>query len=166
VRLIDDRYRLLGIINPLDLAVLVVVLAAALAVWSALYDRPGAAVVNEVELDPLTFQVVCANVVGYVEGDIEVGDQLFKQLGPALGTVVSVTSGPSKRETYVDGELTLLDSAASEDVLITVEALGEPTDQGVNVNGVLLGNNMLLDVATARFQARLATVRALTLTEE
>lgn len=151
MRFIDDKYRLFGLINPIDLAALVAVVLVGVVGFRVLFGTAEVVVESE---KPITITIVAKQVQNYDETFFEVGDPVRKKDGAAIGEFVSASSTPAKLEVVTDtGEVRTVTSPNSEDVAITVSGKGRRTADGFLVGGGRLRVNMVLDFSTPGFEA-------------
>jgi hypothetical protein len=148
VRLLDEKHRLFGLVNPIDALVVIVLIAAALVAYGLLSDEPE----PEVETQTIVYSLWCRKMPGSVEGLVSVGDTVSKLGSSTIGTVVGVTTQPSVLEQMDEGETVVRESKLLTDMVITVEAEAQETDLGYLVNGILLRNNTVLAVNTKTFE--------------
>lgn len=148
MRLLDEKHRLFGLVNPIDALVVIVLIAAALVAYGLLSDEPE----PEVETQTIVYSLWCRKMPGSVEGLVSVGDTVSKLGSSTIGTVVGVTTQPSVLEQMDEGETVVRESKLLTDMVITVEAEAQETDLGYLVNGILLRNNTVLAVNTKTFE--------------
>jgi hypothetical protein len=154
VRLFDEKYRILGIINPLDVLVIIVLAALAFVAFGLLSDEPA----TVAETRTITYSLVCPAVPASSDGLVSVGDPITKLGVGEIGTVTAVTSVPSPFEQWDGERVVVYESELLVDIVITVEAEAQDTDLGYLVSGVVLRNNTVLAIATKTFEFSTAQV--------
>ncbi len=156
VRLIDDRNRLFGLVNPVDLLVLAMVIVAVLVAANVLFGIFEGDAQDLVEVE---FDVVALGVRDFETGQVAAGDELYSSVAGRLGEIVAVDVRPSRVEVLgPDGEAVAVDSELAVDVHMTVVGSGSADPLGYLVGGVRIQNNSRIDVVTAGFEAERAYV--------
>jgi hypothetical protein len=156
VRLIDDRNRLFGLVNPIDLFVLAVLFVALLVVVNVLF---GVFEFGDSDLVDVQFDVTALGVRGFETDQVQVGDEIHSVVAGRLGEIVAVNSYPSQVEIVgEDGQVRVVDSKLLTDVRMTVRGRGSADALGYLVGGVRVQNNTRLDVVTSEFEAERAYV--------
>jgi len=160
VRILDDRYRLFGIINPVDLIAVLIVVAGVFVAANMLFgDSTPTAVTAETV--PVTFSVLYPDVPLNVfeSADFTEGDVVNKVGGKPLGKLVSWESTPSVQDVEIDGKLVPVVSPSKVDVVLKVEGEAESTKKGLLVGDVLIKNNLSVQVETPDFQGKSRIIR-------
>ena len=160
MRVLDDKNRLFGVINPVDLIVLVAIVVAVLVAASFLFGSkqlPGTA-----KLEDIQYTLVVPAVTGFNDEYLAKGETVSKLGSGVLGTVESFSSAPSRIETLrVDGSVIVYQSIVRRDVSIVVNAKGEVSSQGFIIGGVPLRNNTVVTVGTPRFEGKDAIIKSM-----
>ena len=154
MQIIDKKYRLFGIINPIDLLVVVALIVGGAVVWKLLWGGSSSAV-PVAELQDVEYTILCSSLRNYSEGQIKVGDPVStKTSGATIGTVASVQSAPTPGDAFnpVTGKIQPYESTYASDVYIKVKAKGDPTPTGVSVGNTQMRNNEIIQVVTPTFQ--------------
>lgn len=154
MRLLDDRSRLFGVVNPVDLVVVVLLLVVALVVANVLFGRtpvvsPGSAAKKDMEV-----VLVARDVLGFDPSYLKKSDVVSKVGGSGtMGKLVSVEAKPSVRESFdAAGDVEAAESPIAKDVYLTVAGKGTLSDEAVSLGDELIRQNMAMDVMTSRFQ--------------
>lgn len=156
MRLIDDRNRLFGIANPVDLFVLAVLVVSVLVVLNVLF---GIVDENDGDLVDVQFDVVALGVREYKPGQVQVGDEVYAAVAGRLGEVVAVKAYPSQIEVLgEDGQAVVVKSKLTTDVRMTVRGRGVADHLGYRVGGVRIQDNTRLDIVTRGLEAQRAYV--------
>jgi hypothetical protein len=156
VRLIDDRNRLFGLVNPIDLLVLAAFVVALLVAANVLF---GVFEFDDAELVDVQFDVTALAVRGFEPGQVKVGDEIFSTVAGRLGEVVVVKAYPSQVEIVgEDSQVVVVESKILTDVRMTVRGRGSADELGYLVGGVRVQNNTRLDIVTSEFEAERAYV--------
>lgn len=156
MRIIDHRYRLFGVVNPVDLLAVATLAVGLLVVANLLFGifDTGAEEIVDVE-----FELVALGVREFEPGRVAVGDEVHAAVAGRLGEVVAVDAYPSQIEVLgADGEPVVVDSSLETDVRLTVRGRGIVDPLGYRVGGVRIQNNSRIDVATPGFEAQRAYV--------
>jgi hypothetical protein len=151
VKFFDSKYRLFGVINIIDLVVIIALLAGGYAIYRVLAPKAaggkGGAGTNA------TFTVVCPTTRFVTPDQIKVGDAIYKTTGQQIGTVASVEITPSPVETWdaTTRKVVQFPSTIAQDVLISVATKGQPTSTGFAVGSVMIHSNVPMPVMTSTF---------------
>lgn len=152
MRVIDEKYRLFGIINPIDLAVMLVIILAGVFVARVVFGV--GAGMNAPGIDTATVTMVAAKVRDVEKSKLEPGTTVRKKNGTPLGEIVSVRIEPALTEVpTADGRLVQARSELLSDVTIVLRSRGTQTEQGFDVDGTLVRENMEVQFSTPTFQA-------------
>ena len=160
MQIIDKKYRLFGVINVIDLLVVVALLVGGLVVYRLLWGGTTAAVPTA-KLKDIEYTIYCNPMREYRDGQIRVGDPVStKTSGKTIGTVSAVTSRPTIGDVFNNNtnKIEQYNSTYSSDVFIKVKAKGEPTVTGVNIGDSQIRNQGLIAVVTPTFQFDTAIV--------
>lgn len=156
MRLIDDKNRLFGLVNPIDLLVLAVLVVVALIAANVLF---GIFETGDGDLVDVEFEIVALGVREYQPGQVSVGDEVFSAVAGRLGEVVAVDAYPSQIEVLgPEGQAVVVDSELASDVRITVRGRGAADPLGYLVGGVRIQSNSRIDIVTAGLEAERAYV--------
>jgi len=159
VPFIDKNYRLFGVINLIDLVVVIALLIGGYAVYKVLGHKTVTAVSPNSKTVEYTLFV--PGLREFNPSQLNVGDNVAtKSDGKSIGRIVSVESSPTPIETY-DSNLhkyVSLPSQAYTDVSINVETQGVPSGTGVAVGNTTLRNNEPLSIITPTFEWGSASV--------
>jgi hypothetical protein len=154
VQILDKKYRLFGVINIIDLLVVIALVVGGLVVWKVLWGG-GTSAAPVAALHDVEYTVLCSALRNYSEGQIKVGDPVStKTSGTTIGTVSSVRSTPTPGDAFnpVTGRIQPYESTYASDVYINVKAKGDPTPTGVSVGNTQMRNNEIIQVVTPTFQ--------------
>jgi hypothetical protein len=164
VQVLDDKKRLFGLINPVDLAVIVALLVVALIAVRVLFGAEAPTVKREEKALEMT--IVAGGVPEVQASQFDAGETLRKKNGRPIGTITSVSIRPAETEVpTAEGGLARAQSPVFSEVVFEVEAVGELTEEGVMIDGSRVRQNMVVDIATSTFEANDARVVSLTFTE-
>jgi len=146
VRILDDRYRLFGLINPIDLLVLLLIVAACVA---------GVQLLRELSAetgDRQTFEytMIARNVRDWNDDLIKPGETVRSAAGP-IGTVLSVTTKPTQVEFPTESGTVVRPSGIEKDIYVRVRAEGDADGGSYMVSGVRIQNNARADIRTDHF---------------
>jgi len=163
VQIFDRKYRLFGLINLIDLLVIVAVLVAGFAVYRLLARNKatGAAA----DGTDITYTVMCPTLRGVGASQIKVGDTVYKITGKPIGTVTAVRAVPTPAEAW-DSQLHAIRpyvSTVVSDIYIDVAAKGTVTSSGVAVGDLLLHANQPMPIMTSTFECDTASIATLTI---
>ena len=164
MQIFDRKYRLFGLINLIDLLVIVAVLVAGFAVYRLLArsKTTGAAA----DGTNITYTVMCPALRGVGAGQIKVGDTIYKVTGKPIGTVTAVRQISVPSEAWDPQSRTVVPfrSTVFSDIFIDVAAKGTPTGSGVAVGDLLLHGNQPMPIMTSTFECDTANIATLTIT--
>ena len=157
VKFFDSKYRLFGVINVIDLIVVLAILVGGFAVYRALSPKPVNPVAGSAQGGgtDFTYQIYCASIRYASADQVKVGDTVSKATGKAIGVVTGVKVVPSSVDAY-DGTLQKFVPAPSgvlKDVLIDVKSNGQPTASGVVVGDLPLHSNQQVPIITSTFES-------------
>lgn len=161
---IDKNYRLFGVINLIDLVVVLALVVGGYAAYKVLAPRNVA--VPGTHTQTVEYTVLATLVRNWDPSQIRVGDPVaLKSDGKTIGIVESVTATASPYDTY---DFTLhkyagFTSTVYDDVYIRVKAQGVPSGTGVAVGNTQLRNNETLAVITPTFEHATAVITSLTI---
>jgi hypothetical protein len=145
VKLMDEKGRLFGKVNILDLLVVLLVLAVA---GRFVYGRMKAPTQNASQDQRLQVVFKLPGVSKPTVDALPVGTELFdSKSNNRMGKVIEVKAQPAKVLSYTpDGRLVETTSTDVYDVYLTVEGPGRVSDNGVTLNGLEMrigrANNM------------------------
>jgi hypothetical protein len=160
VQIIDRKYRLFGVINLIDLLVVIALVVGGLVVWKLLWGGSTTSLPTA-DLKSIEYTMFCTPVRDYAQGQIRVGDPVStKTSGKSIGTVAAVRSNPTRGEfaSPLTGEIKPFDSTIFTDVYVVVKAKGDPTSTGVSVGETQIRNNENIMMVTPTFQCDTAIV--------
>lgn len=150
MRILDDRHRLFGIVNPVDFVASMFLLVFTITIGVVLFAPVDIARAGDPGAVPVRFTVVCDAVEYWDPSYVSEGDTLSQLGGVPLGTVVAVETQKLSSEGT--------SAIQAVDVLIAVEGTGIPSEQGIVVGNLQMTNGMLIDISTNRFQSRICQV--------
>ena len=134
-RLIDEKGRLFGLINPIDLLVLLLIIGLGIKVLSDF--RPP---VLDVRTQPVTIKLLVRDVPAYVAQSIVVGQDLYQDgLNAYLGKVIQKDFQPAEVTLQKDGLLVVVKSPRNVDLRLEVLRKGGRVITGHSQSGVFLG---------------------------
>ena len=152
MKFFDTKYRLFGVINVIDLVVILAVLVGGFAVYRVLSPKASSGT-SGADKD-ITVDVVCPAMRGIVADNIHVGDAIMKNTsGKPFGTVTAVRVVPSQSEAwdYNLHKIVPFESTVVSDVIISVAAKGQVTANGVVVGDIALHSGQPFPVMTSTF---------------
>jgi Domain of unknown function (DUF4330) len=154
VKFFDTKYRLFGVLNLIDLVVVLALLAGAFAVYRVLAPKPEGPKASTGS--DVTFEIVCPTLKkGFVSpGQIRIGDTISKNQGKPIGTVTGVNIVPTQGEVWdqAHSKIVTFQSTVSQDVIISVKTRGQATANGVVVGDSVLRSNEPMPVSTSTFE--------------
>lgn len=150
MRLVDDRSRILGLVNPIDALVVLAVLVAIGVFGVLLFGTPGEEALQTATVE---FDLLVPRVEVFDPESISVGDVVNETTGGEIGTVVSVTEEPASLDVLEDGKLVWYESTTLKNIRIRVRAEATVTDQGYMVRGVTIRENAIANIWTTGFEA-------------
>lgn len=156
MRLLDDRSRLFGVVNPVDLVVVVLLLVMLLAVANVLFGRtPVVSQAMRAKQD-MEVVLVARDLTDFDPSYLHRGDVVSKVTGSgSMGTIESFEAKPSAHEIVgPDSTLKTASSPLYQDVYITITGKGTLTDAAVSIGDEQIHQNQDMDVMTSRFQTR------------
>lgn len=152
MRVLDEKYRLFGLINPIDLIVLLGVAAFALVAANVLFGafKPPA----EKKSEPMVAVIVVPKVKNFDPSSVPVGDLVTNTKGGStIGKVVSVKVEPMVTEnTTAEGEFKTATSREFVDVSFTISGDARKTREGIVFGNVPIRVNRILTIATTAFE--------------
>lgn len=159
MKILDDRSRLFGIVNPVDLVAIIALVAVVLVVANVLFGVKAATVVQP-QSGVVRAIVFAGAIRDYVPGSIKVGDPMSRVSGNGMGKVVSVKATPAINEIpTATGALKETTSKIFTDVYITVEGPGNITASSANIEDEQVRSNQEIDIQTPTFEALKAHIR-------
>lgn len=152
MKVLDEKRRLFGLVNPVDLVAIILAIALAVLLSVVLFGRSAAT--PDVSSAQDTIEVVIAGSTPSTgQVPIAVGDEVsrFGGIG-TMGTVASYTARPAQREMFEDGNLVLIESLTVTDVEIVVRGKGSITDVAVSIGDERVRQGQALEVLLPHFQ--------------
>lgn len=162
VQIFDRKYRLFGVINLIDLLVIIAVLVAAFAVYRLLSrDKTSATDAGTTEAN---YTLLSPGMRGITREQIKVGDTVFKVTGKPIGTVTAVRVLPTPSEAFDPqaGAVKPYASTVYSDVWIDVTVKGTPSQTGFAVGDLVLHGGQSIPVMTSTFEGDNALITTLT----
>ncbi len=161
--IIDNKGKLFGKINVIDLLlILVLVLAAAFFAVKLVGNGAGTPAAKS---ETVRLEYYAEEVSDFVVDCIHVGDPLTDDAEKAdLGTVVAVEAGPSHSYSANEkGEWVLSPKEGYQSLRIISEVQGRLTNHGVEIAGTTysVGHSMTLRAGTGKIWLRVSGVSAL-----
>jgi hypothetical protein len=151
VKFFDSKYRLFGVINLIDLVVIVAILAGGYALYRVLAHKGAGG--GKGSGVTATFDVICPSTRYITADQVKVGDLLYKNTGQQIGQVTGVKVVPSPGEVW-DSNLHKIEQYQSTyvyDIIISAKTTGQPTQTGFAVGSVLLHSYGPTPVMTSTF---------------
>ncbi|NPV29912.1 MAG: DUF4330 domain-containing protein [Firmicutes bacterium] len=159
MRLLDERGKLFGLVNPFDLAVLLLVLAVAAGVYLKL--RPGG---KPREVAEVEVTVIAPFVRPDAAEAVKVGDRLVASGSFTDARIVDVRIEPGLiATTRADGTRLLTRDPYNKDVYATIRgkaAVGEP-DLRLGGQEVRIGKEFFLKTQTVELKAEVTGIKIL-----
>ncbi|MDA3935771.1 MAG: DUF4330 domain-containing protein [Actinomycetota bacterium] len=151
MRILNDKYRLFGIINPVDLLVLAIVAVLAFVIADVMF---GSGDFGDAATETMEIVFVVENVKNFDADSLRIGDVISdKRGGDVIGTLVGMRTEPSKLEGMdASGAVVVGDSTMLENVYLTIQGEARTTDEGVMFGSVTVRVNRSIDVATPLFE--------------
>jgi hypothetical protein len=155
VKVIDEKGRLFGLLNVLDLLVLVLIIGAAASFAFRASSGEATPILNAGEKFYVTFRT--ERVREFSVKAVNVGDTIYEQHADVLGKVVKVwTEEPHEIVALNDGTAAYFPMEGKYDLFITIEATGAVNSNGYYVNG----NNHLSSGKDVRLQSNMVYTSA------
>lgn len=151
MKLLDDKMRLFGLVNPVDVLAVVVLVAVAVVGYTLLTGAPPA---PPSETGTIEVVFLAQGIPGVQDGFASKGDIAARIGGTGkMGTVESFTVEPAVREVNDStGALVVGRSEVTKDVYVTVRGAGAVTDTGINLGDERIRLNQIFDLQLPRFQ--------------
>lgn len=158
MKILDEKSRLFGIINPVDLLLIVAVLIVLFIVASVLF--PSVSPTKPAPSQKVRVTVLAGGLRDYVPGSIKVGDPVNRKTGGKMGNVVLVDAVPAVfEEPTAAGQLKKATSSLFTDVYVTIEGPGQ-INPGVSafIGDEQVRSNQDIDIQAPTFEAVKAKV--------
>ena len=152
MKFFDTKYRLFGVINIIDLVVILAVLVGGFAVYRVLSPRVSSG--TSVADKNITVDVVCPAMRNMTASNVHIGDAITKNTsGKPFGTVTAVKVVPTAGEAwdYTVHKIVPYQSTVLSDVIISVAGKGQVTANGVVVGDIALHSGQPFPVMTSTF---------------
>lgn len=160
MKLLDDKMRLFGLVNPVDILAVLLVLAVAAIGYTLLKGESPASPGEEGTVEVV---FVAQGIPAVQEDLVKVGDVAARTGGTGkMGKVAAVRFEPAVKEvTDASGTIKVVKSEMLRDVYLTVRGTGAVTDTGVNLGDERIRVNQVFEVQMPRFQvsARVISVK-------
>jgi hypothetical protein len=162
VKILDEKSRLFGIINPVDLLLVIAVIAVVLIVASVLF--PSVSPTKSAPKDVVRITVLVGGIRAYVPGSIKVGDPVNRKTGGKMGKVVAIDAVPATfEEPTAVGTLKKATSQIFTDLYITVEGTGQINPGASAFMGdEQVRTNQDIDIQAPTFEAMKARILGIT----
>lgn len=161
MKLLDEKMRLFGLINPVDILAVILVLAVAVVGYSLLTGESPAAPPSESGTIEVVF--LAQGIPEPQQDFAAVGDVAARVGGTGeMGSVSDIKVERAVKEvTDADGVIKTAESELVRDVYITVRGTGAVTDTGINLGDERIRLNQVFDLQLPRFQmaARVISVK-------
>lgn len=126
MKIINEKGKLFGIINIIDLALLLII--AALAVGGLLYMRREGPP-TELPTKDFLVTILCREYRQEVVDAIKVGDKLFYGGGFTNLEIMDVKTEPAKKDVFMpDGTIVAGQHPELKDIYVTIKIIGDPID--------------------------------------
>ena len=160
MKILDERSRLFGIVNPVDLVAIVALVAVALVVANVLFGVKAATVRSPTGLVRAT--VFVSSIRNFTPGSIKIGDPVNRKSGSAMGRVTALRSEPSLNEEVTAlGTFNEVRSKLYTDAYITIEGKGDITATSANIQDEQIRTNQEIDIQTPMFESLRARITAI-----
>jgi len=161
VQIFDRKYRLFGVVNLIDLVVIVAVLVAAFAVYRLVSHNKNAANSGTTNV---AYTILVPAQRGVTAKQIKVGDTVYKVTGKPVGTVTAVRVTPALGEVWDQqtGTLKQYQSSIAGDVWIDVAVKGTPSPTGFAVGDLVLHGGQPLPIMTSTYEGDAASITTMT----
>ena len=135
MKLLDDQGKIFGLINPLDLAIIIViVLIGAKVVWNY---RPVSPKQKE---RPVTIGLLVRNVPPYIAESLAIGQDLFDDVSEAyLGKIHTISAQPAELLLPANGRVIVARSPRNLDIRLGLTKMRSRIETGLARSGVYLG---------------------------
>lgn len=164
MRILDDRKRLFGIVNPIDAIVIVAVLVAVVVVANVLFGVNESALRVSHGNKTIEMVFLSPSVRNFNLSLVSKGDKVTKLGGASvMGNVESVRFTKAQTEDpLANGGLKVSSSELFSDVYVTVRGTGDISADGVFMGDEQLRANMELDLLAPRWtgHGRIVSLRA------
>ncbi len=160
--LVDDHGKLFGLINPVDLILLLLVMALGIRLLSDYRPAP-----LDLKTRPVTIGLLARNLPPYIASSISVGQDLFQD-GPNayLGKVIRKTVQPAEVLLQKDGQLVLVKAPQNIDLRLELRrqsgrVVTGPARAGIYLGklAVRVGDRLACHTLYTRFRAEIDSLR-------
>lgn len=159
--MLDEKRRLFGLVNPVDLVALLLVVAVVVMMITVLVGRsPGGPIGSSATS---TVEVVATATLPDLDVFLyRVGDKVGRVGGGYMGVLQEVTANPARVESFdAAGTPVVVTSEVFVDVRFTIRGQGTLDDAGASIGDERIRQNQTLDIQMPQFQApvRVQTIR-------
>lgn len=161
MKLIDDKGRIFGVINIVDLAVLVIIILLAGGVAYKFFIEPGRENTNKT-LKTYTVTVMCPMVPKSAAEVLKEGDQIYYSGKYVNGTIDSVTYEDAKEAVVnAEGKYVTAVHPYLKDVYVTVKITGETSSRAIMLGKyqVNLGKDFVMKTTRVEIQGIVTDIR-------
>lgn len=138
MKIMDKNGRLFGKISVIDVAVLLVALCMAGALYMKTNTMTHTSTVTA--MDTITYTFYCYGMPEYVEGQIQVGDKIYDSentVAGSLGEIMDVQYFPGTQfAQFRDGTAGYVSAEGTVNILLTIQGSGIISDSGYQLNRV------------------------------
>ena len=154
MKLLDEKKRLFGLINPVDLVAVLVVLALVAALANVLFGTSAGTSVAPAEGEDIIEMVASGTISEIDEIQYEVGQPVGRAGGLGImGELVSLEVTPFEREVYdAEGDPVIVVSPSNQRVTLVIRGTGHMTDTAATMGSEKVRQNMTFDLQLPHFQ--------------
>ncbi len=153
MKLLDEKKRLFGVVNPVDLVAILLAATLILVLVTVLFGRPDSALDSDVASDR-TVEIVILGVLPAADSYPIAEGQPVSRFGGAglMGDLYSYETRYSPREILIGDELTIMDAVTTKDVELTVRGPGSIEAAGASIGAERVRHGQMIEVQLPYFQ--------------
>lgn len=162
MKIFDEKKRLFGIVNPVDLVAILLAVTLILVLVTVLFGRPDTVLDSDAVGDGTVEIVVVGTLPAAESYPITVGQEVNRVGGAGLmGNLHSYETRYTPREIMIGEELTTMDAITSKDIELTVRGAGSIEEAGASIGAERVRYGQLIEVQLPYFQmhARIISLR-------
>jgi hypothetical protein len=159
VKLLDEKNRIFGIVNPVDLVAIMLAVLVVFVLAAVLFGKTPTGSMTSAGED--TIEVVLKGTVPvYADYQFKVGQEISRVSGAGvMGTVTTFTVVPAIKEAYTsEGVGIEAVSPISSEITLVVRGTGSITDVGASIGAERIRQNQTFDAQMPYFQMPVSVV--------
>lgn len=159
MKLLDEKSRIFGIVNPVDLVAILLAVLVVFVLAAVLFGKSPTGSMTSAGDETIEI-VLKGTVPRYADYQFKVGQEVSRVSGAGvMGTVTTFTVAPAIKEAYTsEGVGIEAVSPVSSEITLVVRGTGSITDVGASIGAERIRQNQTFDAQMPHFQMSVAVV--------